>query len=209
MSEQWEDKIYYASRRLREPLLRPVVRVFALFRFTPEAVAYLGIFFVVLSIYFLKESLEVSLCFLAVALLMDLLDGSLARYSGIESDSGKFVDVLVDNVIFTLFVAGLVWAGFLSGLVATLYVYFMLLAKVLIVFKRNIITGNRGDWLINPKVGAFPNVFVYLSYIIFAFQVFFGFNYYDLIFSAFSLLLALRAVLDYRFVKNFGSNKAV
>jgi hypothetical protein len=87
----------------------------------------------------------------------------------------------------------------MSGLIATIYVYFMLLVKVLMIVKKNI--SKASDWLITPMVGAFPNIFVYSSYSIFALYVFGDLNYLNETSLFFSILLIIKAIVDYLVIK--------
>ena len=195
-----EEKLYYAIRNIREPILRPITKILVLLGFRPDTLSYLGVVFMLFFIYFIRIDVLLSFCFLIGALFMDILDGTTARYLEIQSDRGKFTDVSIDNLNFTLFVLGLTWASLVSGLVAAVYIYFMLLVKVLMIVKKNIT--KESDWLIRPMVGAFPNVFVYVSYIIFALYVFWGTDIFDFTFSVFSVLLVIKTSVDYWIIKN-------
>jgi len=93
-----EGKLYFAIRNIREPILRPIVKFFAFLKFQPELLSYLGVVFMLHFVYFLKINPLTSFYFLIISLFMDLLDGSLARYLKVDSDLGKFTDVIADNL---------------------------------------------------------------------------------------------------------------
>jgi|GEM_PF-2212220 phosphatidylglycerophosphate synthase len=205
MNNLTEEKIYYRFRRIRDPFFRPFAKIFALLGFKPEGLGYLGVGLMLLFIYFVRINPIISLCLLAGAMLLDLIDGNLARYLGTGSDRGKFIDVLIDNLNFTLFIVGLVWGNLLAGVVATVLVYFMLLAKILMIIRKNI--SRDSDWLIRPMAGALPNTIVYLSYLFFVFYCFWGVNYFDIIASGFSLVLIAKVVSEYWTVKNTAFTK--
>ena len=58
---------------------------------------------------------------MVLAILMDGLDGALARYTGKASAYGALVDQYADHTREILVVAGLAYAGALNGALAALY----------------------------------------------------------------------------------------
>lgn len=195
-----EEKIYKKFQTWRGIVLRPAISLFALLKISPETVSYIGVFLMVGFIFFVNSDQKVAFWFLTAAIIFDSLDGSLARFLKVESDKGKFTDVLMDNLNFTLFIIGLIIASLLSGLTGAVYIYFMLLVKVLMIVKKNI--KKESDWLIRPMVGAFPNIFVYSSYVIFGIYVFFGADYFNFSSAIFSGFLILKAVFDYFVIRS-------
>ncbi|MBI2013854.1 MAG: CDP-alcohol phosphatidyltransferase family protein [Candidatus Colwellbacteria bacterium] len=190
-----EEKMYYWLRDIREPLIRPIVKVLAFFRVHPSALSFAGVFLMLGFIYFVGTNPLMSFYFLLAALAMDAFDGGLARYLKVDSDKGKFTDVLVDNLNFTLFIIGLTAVSLVSGAAGAAYVYFMLLARVLMVVRKNL--GRVSDWLIRPMAGAFPNVLAYLSYAIFTVYVFTGADYLNITSMLFAAFLATKALIDF------------
>ena len=194
----FEEKMYYAVRNIRDPLLKPIIKTFILLGFSPAWVSYLGIISMLLCIFCMRSNLYLSLIFLGLALLMDVLDGCLARALHVASDRGKFIDVLVDNINFTIFSIGLLNVFLVSPLTTVLYVYCMLLVKILMILKKNIT--KKTDWIIKPMVGAYPNIFVYSSYSLFALYVLGDINYLETASFIFTLLLIIKALTDYSLI---------
>lgn len=200
MSGNIEEKLYNSIRDKRDTFVKPLLKCLVFLGFTPDMLSYTGVLLMCLFVYVIKTQTIRALWLLLLTLLIDMLDGALARHTHTASDRGKFTDVLMDSINFTLFIIGLVYAGILSGLVATVYVYFMLLVKVLMIIRKNI--ARHTDWLIHPMAGAFPNVFVYSSYILFLLYVLFDSNYLTTASQIFSMLLILKAISEYYTIRH-------
>lgn len=199
MKQSFEDVVYLKFSHLKGYILSPIVKLLAFLRVTPYMLSYAGVLSMILFIYYIGTEPRISFYCLIFCLLMDGLDGSLARYLKTDSDKGKFTDVLMDNLNFTLFIFGLTAAGLLTGLIAAVLVYFMLLTKVLMIVKKNIF--KESDWLIKAKVGAFANIFVYVFYGFFVLWAFGGPDLFELLALISSALLILKAVIDYLIIK--------
>ena len=107
--------------------------------------------------------------------LSDALDGSLARYLNVQSDQGKFTDILAGSINFTLFIVGLVYSDLLPGLIGIMLVDVLVISKILMIIKKNI--SKKTDWLIRAQVGAFPNVLEFIIALVFFYFAFGGLNY--------------------------------
>ncbi|MBT3704271.1 CDP-alcohol phosphatidyltransferase family protein [Candidatus Peregrinibacteria bacterium] len=168
-------KIYSAMQKGRDVLLRPLVKVLAFLRVPPNALSYFGVLMMVLFAVFLQSNLLLALVFAAIGFLADLVDGGVARESGKNSDQGKFVDMVCDNLSFSIFVIGLVYAELLPGLTGLFLVYFMVLSKVFRSVRNALYF--KTDWLFKAVAGFVPNFIVAIIYVLFVFYVITSYNF--------------------------------
>jgi phosphatidylglycerophosphate synthase len=138
-------------------------------------------------IVFIRKHSPISLILLLTSLTIDLFDGVLARYQGMASDRGKFVDVICDNVNFSLFLIGLLHAHLISGITAVILVYLMVMSKILRIIKNGL--SLESDWHFKAIAGFLPNCVVGLSYLVFLIYVIKPHDFFDISFYVFSGVL--------------------
>ena len=79
---------------------------FLILRFTPNQITILNFFVGILSIYlinFKDEFFQYGILCFFLFIILDHIDGSVARYRKIKSFFGKFMDALFDAIIFGFF----------------------------------------------------------------------------------------------------------
>src|SRR3990167_2417 len=92
----------------RDNILAPIAAAATRLRITPIMVSVLGVVLMIACGIALHAHIyTLSFLFLAGSIIADLLDGSLARYQKQESDSGRIVDLITDNVSFDIFLIAL------------------------------------------------------------------------------------------------------
>jgi phosphatidylglycerophosphate synthase len=189
-------KTYYKLVDVRAIIFNPLVRILAFLKITPDMLSYTGLFLMLLFIFLLRAN-EFSLAavLLLLTVLLDNIDGVLARYQKRDSDLGKFKDMVVDNICFSLFIIGLVYAKLLTGLIGLIFVYTMILAKLFRSIDHAFFL--KSDWHFKAVAGFLPNLFVGLSYLFFLVLVIFNKNYLDSTSILFSILLAIDAFIFY------------
>ncbi len=195
----FEESLYLRVRHWRGALVYPFVVFFSALGVSANLMSYFGLALVLVSVYVMHSNLSLALTLFVIALFADNLDGEIARYRGTASDHGKFTDVVIDNVTFSVFMLGMAYAGFVSALLAGSVIYTMLLCKVLMVVKKNV--HKESDWLIKPYAGFFPNFFVYVLYTTFiVFALGFG-NFVPLVATLSAAALAVKSILDFRLIQ--------
>jgi phosphatidylglycerophosphate synthase len=102
-------------------------------------------------------------CLASVA--ADQLDGAVARRAGTSCDRGKLVDMVCDNLAFTVYALALVVSGLLAPATGILLVYFMVSSKIL----RSLVHADflRSDWFFRPVAGFLPNAATAVLYLAF------------------------------------------
>ncbi len=195
MSQTWEERVYYRGVDIRTKVLTPIARLLAKLGVTPDMVTYSGVVLMLIFVAVAPTHPIAGFWLIVGTVFLDILDGSLARIAKVGSDRGKFTDTLADNLNSTLFIFGCLRAGLVSGLPAAMYVYFMLLTKVLMIVNKNL--NKKSDWLIRPFVGAFPNTLVFGLYILFGWHAFAHHNYLNEAVALSAALLAAKAFIDF------------
>ena len=108
-------------RRVLRAALFPAIWTLAKLRVPPNAVSLAQLPLGVAIVLLIEPAPVAASVLFILTLLMDGLDGSLARYTGRSSDYGALVDQLSDHVREVTVVAGLAFLGALNGGLAALY----------------------------------------------------------------------------------------
>lgn len=169
----------YGKRKLFRNFEENLGRIFAFM--SPNQWSLLTIIPASLTFYFLfKNNFLLASIFILITFMLDLIDGSVARFTGRETRFGAYLDTVIDRyvefaVIFGLFVANLpsfifsnyVWISlFLFGSLMTTYTKSAAIEKGLV---KNLVGGiERAERGILLFLGVFFAQFqrIYLTYII-------------------------------------------
>lgn len=122
------DSYSSAERRFLAPgrdlLLRlyfPIVRLLARLRVPPNAVSLLAPLLGAAFVLAVRQNLRLAFVIWLPSMMVDGIDGALARFTGKASDFGALVDQVSDHTRETLIVVGLTATGALSPLLGSLY----------------------------------------------------------------------------------------
>jgi len=102
-------------------LIEPIVRLLALLRVSPVAVTLLGPALGLAFVFVVPRDPHLGFWIWLPSMLVDGIDGALARYTGKASDFGALLDQVCDHTREVLIVAGLARAGGLSPAWGSLY----------------------------------------------------------------------------------------
>lgn len=200
-----EEKIYYKFASLRTKFFNPISKVLTFFHITPDILSYKGMLLMVAFIFVAGHSLVFGFWLIVSRMLLDILDGPLARYQKTGSDRGKFVDVLMDQLGFAMFVFGIIKLGLITGLVGAIYLYLIALVTILMIIKNSF--SRQSNWLFFASAGAFPYLFIYASYALFGFYAYGGNNYLCGSSKIFTGLLVAKALMDYWSIRTYDYKK--
>ena len=195
MKRSVEQRLYRQSVEKRDVIFKPLAKILTFFRITPFMITLLGFVSMFLFALALEHNRVLSLFFLLLSVLFDLIDGVLARYQEKASDKGKFADMVFDNLSFTVFVVGLVFVNLVDALPALLIVYFMLLSKVL--RSVNNAFSLNSDWRFKTVAGFLPNLIVGLSYALFLFYAVTDIILFSEFFGLFAVVLIIDSIVFY------------
>lgn len=200
-----EEKIYYKFSGLRTDFFRPISKTLTFFHITPDILSYKGLLLMVAFIFVAGHSLVWGFWLIVSRMLLDILDGPLARYQKSGSDRGKFIDVLMDQLGFAMFIFGVIKLGLVSGLIGAIYLYFIVLVTILMIMKNSF--KHKSDWLFFASAGAFPYTLMYFSYILYGWYAFGGNNYLNGSPKIFIVLLVTKAMTDYWAIRSYDYKK--
>ncbi len=173
------DKMNVKFQELRAQLYRPLLKMLTSAGVTADAVSNTRLvigFFALVRFYF--DPFQAAWIFI-FALLLDTVDGALARYQDRASDRGKFLDVIVDHFITFLILWALFEMGADSGLVV-INIFIVPVAYLLATIKKE--EFEKSDWIIKP----YPR----LSLLKLPVLAFFAFIFFNVDFANLSLLVA-------------------
>ena len=106
------------GQKLRAGLLGPVLKVLALCGIRADWISYLSLIFGLLAACLFARTMVPALVLLLIHVLLDGLDGPLARYKGTASPKGSFTDTVCDQIVVTAVCIALIDAGLISTMTA-------------------------------------------------------------------------------------------
>jgi len=109
------------GRRVGLALLRPLVLLLARLGVSPNAVSLSQVAIGVVIFFAITPYARLAFLLMVLAIVLDGVDGALARHTGRASRYGALIDQYADHVREILVVAGLAYAGALNGAWAALY----------------------------------------------------------------------------------------
>ena len=99
----------------------PILHTLANWRVSPNLLSLLQIPLGIAMILLIDSSRIAVLILIGICLLLDMLDGLLARYTHNASPYGALIDQMADQVREVLTIAAVVQSGALSGVIGTVY----------------------------------------------------------------------------------------
>lgn len=146
------------GQQMRASLLKPLLSQLSHFKVTPDAVTFVagatGLGFIPL--WLLDQKIYALVC-LCVHVLLDGLDGPLARYQNTASSRGSFTDTFADQLVVTGVTIAWIIADATTGNIAVGTAYVFLYAMVVaMAMVRNALSAPY-SWLVRPRF------FVYLA----------------------------------------------
>lgn len=147
-------------RGLALSLFAPLVRPLARLGVSPNAVSLAGPLLGMLFVFVVRRNPRLGFFIWLPSLLVDGVDGALARYTGRASDFGALFDQVCDHAREILIVAGLAWAGALSPLWGSLYP-FVYTALNVILYLGNY-HGVPAPWAVKSWMVLYPAILLYL-----------------------------------------------
>lgn len=117
----------------RTRILQPISRILAAIGVTPNMISAFGMLMLIGFIAFIRLNPLYAILFLALHVILDAFDGSLARYMKLDSNAGALVDMICDHTGMVIVTTTLVYQGFIQGTIGLLYVYLYTLMIVCII----------------------------------------------------------------------------
>ncbi len=109
---------------IRKPMTMLVAKVFIKLRMNDRHVTAVRFALVlVFFLFWIQTRYGIAAAFLALNILLDMVDGDFARLVKNDSDVRSFVDVTVDNTEVVIYSLALIVTGLVSGVLGAYYVF--------------------------------------------------------------------------------------
>jgi len=106
----------------------PIGKLLSTFGITPNQITILSIFVGLLPLYYLTHrNIPLALLTFTITVLMDILDGSVARATGRVSKFGQLLDHFADRTVEFEIIIGLILGGYLPGWLGALMYFSMIM----------------------------------------------------------------------------------
>ncbi len=139
------------SQAIRARLLNPLLRILAGMGVTPNQLTLLSLLTgLAFCPVFLWRSKAVAFGLLLSHVLLDGLDGPLARFTQRASNRGSFTDTTADQVVVAFSAVTLIHAGYAGAWPGGLYLFFYCMV-VIFAMVRNALTIPY-SWLVRPRL---------------------------------------------------------
>lgn len=190
------DSINEKLRLLRKNIFHYIIILLDKLGFSGNSLSLIKIFFGILYLITIKINFDLALILLIIGLMTDLFDGPLARYQKQDSDRGKFVDMLTDSVIFSIFIWGLIILDKYNNQILSYNLIILPLAYLMVIVDKN--ENEKTDWIIKPM--ARISYYKLLIELILLLNLFFNLSTYlfNKLFVAINILLSIHFL--YRFL---------
>jgi phosphatidylglycerophosphate synthase len=116
-----ERKFLAPARRILRAVYLPFVRVLAALHIPPNAVSFSQVILAALVVYLVPSQPRMAFGLFVVSIMMDGLDGALARATNRASPFGALFDQYCDHLREVMVIAGLAWHGALNPFLAGMY----------------------------------------------------------------------------------------
>jgi phosphatidylglycerophosphate synthase len=191
-------KAYDMIASWRDITLRPLSSILTKMKVTADMISYLSVASMAGFAILAGKNTNAAILFIAIAILLDNIDGVVARYQKKDSDRGKLIDVCCDQITFSLFIIGMVYAGLLNGLTGIIYLCIMFLSKTFRAIFHSFYL--KTDWHFKPVVGFTPTLIAAMSYAAYGVWYFTGLNLLNATSIIFSIILFIDWISHYNSV---------
>lgn len=189
-----EKKHIHKFKRRKSLFVRPLAKALVKIGITANMISLFGFLMIFGFVYFLEQNKLAAAVFLLLHVLIDGIDGPVAKIAGKAGNKGAFVDIMCDHTGIIIATAGLAYYGLVNGAVGIVYTYLYTMMIIYTII-RNVLSAS-------PKMVIRTKYYIYLLYGVYAVW---GINYFNqamIIFSAlmlpsvFSGFASIRKKLD-------------
>ena len=193
-THELHDRVIDRTYRWREKYYGPLVRLLVSAGISANAITTFRILFIIPLAYFLFVHTNLWGATITYVLfwIVDTLDGSVARATNTQSDRGKFLDVFIDNFVYSFLILSFIYLNAAPAPLLSYHVLIQITAYLLGVVYLN--EGKPTDWIIKPQAEQqYNKIFAHL--VIFLYVL--GFDVLRLGFVILNTWLTLQAFYFY------------
>jgi len=206
------DSLHYFSSKEKEgqdvfskkrtTFLKPISASLTKIGVSPDQISYFGIFLLILFGIFFKSAPILAFVLLFFYVVMDGIDGSLARFQNTQNKGGSLTDIICDQLGLVVIAGLLIYYNMASPLLGYIYVTIYLTMIVLSVYQNalNIKLGLliRSKYYIYILSGLFE---INSKYNIVSISSTDYYNYYNYFFILFSVIMTITSLKSYVEIK--------
>jgi len=182
-----EQQMMDVTQTWRAKLFSPLLDVLAKCHVRPNNITYVsllsGIAFCVLFAVDTPLAKPLAFALLALHVLLDGIDGPLARHLGTASSQGSFTDTTADQLVVAFSTITLIYTGHIGIIPGGLYLFFYTAVVVFAMIRSSLTIPY--SWLVRPRF------FVYIWFVV---EVYFLPGTIDYVLWLFTILLAVKMV---------------
>lgn len=167
-------------RKFREKILKPFLKLLYKDHITANYITNFRLILAIAFFLIFNRYRTASLLVISIALLLDLLDGPIARYEHFSSDRGKFLDMVVDSISYLTIIFTFAYFNVNSVLIAV-HAVAINYAYLFAIIKKNEL--KKSDWIIHPTANS-----TYLKLL--PLTAFYAFHLFDINYLELSLYIA-------------------
>jgi len=205
-SKEKEGQDVFSKKRTQ--FLKPISAFLTKLGISPDQVSYFGIFLLILFGIFFKSAPVLAFVLLFFYVLMDGIDGSLARFQNSQNKGGSLTDIICDQLGLVLIVGLLLYYNMASPVLGYIYVTIYLTMIVLSVYQNalNIELGLliRSKYYIYILCGLFE---INSKYDIISLSHDDRYTYYNYFFILFSVIMTITSFISYLKIKKYFNSK--
>ena len=183
------------SKKFRAKYFNWIIKTLDKLGFTANSLSFLRALAGAIFFFLVAYNFIVAFIILIIGAFTDFFDGALARHQKKDSDRGKFIDMLCDNLLFLFFVLGLIKIEFISSLNLAYFIFIIPALYLMIIINKNEFLKN--DWIIIPyaRITYYKIIFesAFLLVIIFGISK----NFFNLIIIILNILMSLHFALHF------------
>lgn len=116
-----ERKFLAPARRVLRAVYLPLVRILAALKISPNAVSFSQVILALVVVHLMPTQPRIAFILFVTAIVMDGLDGALARATNRATQFGALFDQYCDHIREVIVLAGLAWHGALNPFMAGVY----------------------------------------------------------------------------------------
>jgi len=176
--------------QMRDKFFMPVISILAKLNISADLLSYASVFVLIGFVLFVKSLPLLAAFFVLLNVILDAMDGVLARHTKTASNAGAFTDILCDHVSMFIVIAALLYHKLITPINSLIYVF---LYVVMIVF-----TVIRNKLGIGPKFVFRSKYYVFLLFGLWAFT---QINLLDPFILVFNLVMLFMVLRSYKVLK--------
>lgn len=121
----------------RTSFFKPLLVLLDRVGITPDFLSFLSLMSMIGFVYYVPENMLAALGFVVLHILLDGIDGSLARYQGTASNAGALTDICVDQGGLVIALLALIFYGMIDAFFGAWYlVMYIIMITFLVLLNR-------------------------------------------------------------------------